>query len=370
MKKMFFWIFLLFFLGMVQILTSQVNQIFTFHSKEERTIVHWIEKDYLVLEGTLDENIGSRPKAIYRVVLQQGYERYIVLARERETSRDYLLMIDPLLDVIEYRHPLNPYFCVNQSPDFRGLMDLNNDGNLEMVCVVTGNAGKRIKIVKMTKAGLIDLAFPFLESFGTILVEDTNIDGVVDIICFQNENGINQPPMFFKLQGNEVVRQDPMHFPAFLRKYDLYLRAMKKRTEKAGNPSIAYDLQIAHARLYFLLGQEKEFHQLEIQMNTASKNPDITQKIRLYRMRIIQAYFLLQKGEESQANQVMNEATDYISREGIAEQARRSIVEAEKVGYFLTLWEWNNAVQSLKQALMIDPNSAMAQKLQREMGNP
>lgn len=370
MKKMFFLFFLLVFLLGLQIITSSTNQIYSFHSKEERKILHWIEKNYQVWDGNLDENMGSRPKAIYSVTLKRGYRRFIVLAREKKTNHDFLLMIDPRLEAIEHRLSLSPYYCINQSDDFRGLLDLNNDNNLEMVCVVNGEAGKRVKIVKLSTLALLDLSFPFLESYGTIQLEDENIDGIVDIIAYQIENGLSQPPMIFNLQEQRIVKQELKNYPTLIRQYERYLQGVKKRTASAGNPSISLDLQIAWAKLYLALGQEQSFDRLNSQMNEFKNHPDITQKIRLYRMKILKAYFLWGSGEEKEAFRLMEEALDYLSPTGMQTKSRRSMLEVEKASFYLLTWDWDQALLAVKQALFIDPANAMAQKLHRDMGCP
>jgi hypothetical protein len=369
MKKMIFLIFVLFFLIFVQLFSSSSNRIFTFHSKVERNILTWIGKTYLILDGTRDENIGSSPKAIYKVILKKNYVRYIVLGREKSTQHDFLLIVNPDSLTIEHKTPLSPYFFLPSFTDFRGLLDLNNDRNQELVCVVNGKSGKRIKIYKITPLGFIDLPFPFLENYVKIQIDDINIDGILDIVCYPTENGIDQVPGIYKLQGTDILLQKMVEFPEIVNSYTTYLNSLTSRTRKSGNPAIFYDLSVAKARMFISLGEEKEFDQLFEQMNFISPEPDITKKIRLYRMKILKSYFLFAKGDENLATRQIIEAIDYMYGKEISQQQRESIIASEKTSYYLFVYDWEKAQKQIEQALTLDSNNAMAGQINRDMGN-
>lgn len=370
MKKMIFLLFLLLILIFLQLFSTTSNRILTFHSKTERSILVILGKKYQVLDGIRDENIRSSPKAIYKVTLRKDYVRYIVLAREKTTMRDFILLVDPYNLLIEHGLPLSPYYFLLSGTDYRGLLDLNNDQNLELTCVVNSNAGKRIKIFKISPLGLIDLPFPFLENFASIQIDDFNIDGILDIVCFPIENGIKQAPSIFKLQGYDIQKQNLSRFPGLIKEYEAYYRSLERRTKKSGNPVIQDDLKVAKARLFISLGKETEFNQLELQMRKEFTNPTITQKIRLYRIQIVRSYFFFNKGEEQKAITIISNAIDYLHGKEIPWFKKNSILNSEIANYYVWMDDWEKAVRYLEEALQLDPNNAMAEQLNRDMGYP
>jgi tetratricopeptide (TPR) repeat protein len=360
-------LFLVFILIFVQIFTTTTNRILTFHSKIERTILLALGKTYQILDGTRDENIRSSPIAIYKVTLRKDYIRYIVLAREKTSLRDFILLVNPSTLLIEQTLPLSPYFFLLSGSDYRGLLDLNNERHLELTCVVNSNTGKRIKILKVSTNGLVDLSFPFLENYTAIQIDDFNIDGTLDMVCSPIENGIKQPPSIFKLQGYDIKKQNLTLFPRLIRDFEAYLKSLERRTRKSGNPVIKDDLKVAKARLFVSLGKEAEFNHLEEQMRTELASPTITQKIRLYRMQIIKSYFSFEKGEQKEAISTISSAIEFLHGKNVPFRQKDSILNAEIANYYLWNDQWDKAEQYLKEALLLDPSNAITQQLNRDM---
>ena len=370
MKKMIFLIFLIVFLVIVQIFSSNVNRIVTFHPKNEREIISWIGKTYHILDGNRDETIGSSPKAIYKITLQTGIH-YIVLGREKNSTRDYLLLLDPGNLTIEHKLPISPYFFkVFDSTDYRGLVDLNNDKNLEFVCVVNGKMGKRIKIVKVSAQGLLDLQFPFIEEYEQIRMDDFNIDGTMDFACYTLENGILQVPSVFKLDGFVVKKQKLKAFPGLIHDFESYWNRLKKRTEKAGNPVIGYDLNVTKAKMLLTLHLEKEFDALFVLMDQKNSESDIAQKMRLFRMRILKSYFSLEKGDILFATQQIEQALDFMYGSTFPPKKKESMVLVEKASYHLWADQWDVAKEEIRKALELDPNNTISQQIYLKMGSP
>jgi hypothetical protein len=104
-------------------------------------------------------------------------------------------------------------------------------------------------------------------------------------------------------------------------------------------------------------------------MNLISPEPDITKKIRLYRMKILKSYFLFAKGDEDLATRQIIEAIDYMYSKEISQQQQESIIASEKTSYYLFVYDWEKAQKQIEQALTLDPNNAMAGQINRDMGN-
>jgi Tfp pilus assembly protein PilF len=121
--------------------------------------------------------------------------------------------------------------------------------------------------------------------------------------------------------------------------------------------------------MYAILGKEESFDQLLNEMNKNVESSDISKKIRIYKLRVLQSYFSLAKGQDSKADQQIKSAIDYMYGNTSEETKKKSIFYLEKTIYHLQTYEWDQAKKEITEALSLDPNNALADQIFLEMGN-
>ena len=370
MKKNVFLLFLIFLLIFIQFLSTNKNRILTFHSKIEREIITHISKTCWILDGNPDLNIGSSPYAIYKVVVARNENFYIVLAREKQTGRDLVILINPKEIMEVNRLDISPYqFQRNNNTDFRGLLDIDNDRNIELVCVVNGKSGKRIKIFKILQKNLLEIPLKMVENSINIRLNDFDLNGQPDIACYASENGIMTPPQIFRMQGKSILKEKLQFFPTLVQEYETYINNVEKRTRTGSNPAIAYDLMIAKARIYVSMQDEESFNKIKILLEANLISMDVVKRIREYQLTILESYFSFQKGEENKAFQKIYEAIDGMYKESISKKQRESIFYTELAIYDLFQNNWTSANKNINLALILDPDNVRARQNNIWMGN-
>lgn len=369
MKKTGFLLISILFLIFLQFLLTSSNRILTFHSKIEREIIYQVRRISWILDGNPDLNVGSSPYAIYKVTIARNENYFVVLVRDKQSEGDFILLINPRDKVEVARLALSPFqFQRNNNTDFRGLLDMDNDGNIELVCVVNGKSGKRIKIVKFKGKNLQEIPVQMVENYVNIEIKDFNWDGQPDIACYTAENGILLPPQIFKMTGGGLMLENIRLFPGCIKEYKKYIQSLEKKTRTGSNPVIAYDLMVAKARIFVSMGEKESFDGIKLFFSSHSGSKDVIKKIRMYRITILESYFFFQKGESGKAFQKIYEAIDTMYGESIAKTHRESMFHTELALYELYRNHWDSANKEIRQALLLDPSNQRARQSAVWMG--
>jgi len=365
MKKILLILIIALFFGVQWKYASQI-QFFTLHDRGQRKMIAALQENYKVLSGNIDEHLKFRHSAIYRIRVIGDRECYVVFVQEVQKKQELIQLYDAANSELLYSSKLLPYRIDDTDATmFRGVLDLDLDGNLEIAVTVRSKAGKRLRIFSIQELKIRELPLSMAENYALIKIEDLNHDGRYEIIAQTSLNGLLQVPEIFHYHDQSLIPLELKDYPSAIREYEKYLQNMEKQlpSQKGLFELQWMDIELSRILMYLSLDQKDAFQdKLEKLQAIMASDMDPSKRLRYYRSRIYQAYSLLLENQTHQAKMLIEEAIREL-QESIHFRTNaeiESLVLTEIAGFH----RWKRNLQQCKhllnEALRLNPYNMIA----------
>lgn len=355
-KNGFFYFFLLVLLVFYQLLFTDQHRIMTFHDKNERNWIHQIEQNYRILDGTWDNQIGSSSKAIYRYETGTQKRFYLVIAKKLKEKTDVLLQINPdhqIQEVFQFA----PYVIQrNNNQDYRGLMDIDMDNNLDLVVVVNGKYGKRLFIFPLY-ARIEPRSFLMQENYNQIDFKDLDQDGWTEIIAYTKLDNLLQPPALFHFQSGTLTMLNNADFPLYMNQYYAGMQSNNQHYKKVNNPILQRELLLTQMRYHIAMGNidhaATDYSTLIIQLPEAG----LERKFAIYKGKMLLALAFLKTGNETMMEAILQEAIPEFFSDSKTKEETESQILAEKGLANMQIGNIQKAEELALESIRLDPTN-------------
>ena len=341
-------------------------QFFTLYDKGQRKMISTIPKNYIILPGEYDEYLGLRRKALSKIRVVNHRECYLVFLHDTMRQEDLIRLYDAQTQELFSEYRLSPY----QSKDnneilFKGVLDLNQDGNLEIVVEVQSKVGRRIQIFYIQNLSIKPIKLTMAENYAQIHLEDLNHDGRLEIISQTKLNGILQAPELFHYEAQDLLLLPLNQYPRAGKKYLEYLHHTE---QKLSTRNELYDIQLLDLKLSRLLyyletSQTDNFKALntEIQSQLVSSS-DPGKRLRYYRTKVYASYLFLEQNSLSKASDEIIFAVRELQDSGRhrTEEELLSQVYVEIASYYRLKRALPTSKEYLIKALELNPSNMIA----------
>jgi hypothetical protein len=365
MKKSFF-ILMIALIFIVQWHWKADIQFFTLYDKGQRNILSSIPKNYVILPGEYDEYLGLRRKALFKIRVVDHRECFLLFLRDQKKQEDLIHLYDAQTHQLLSEYVLSPY-QISQKDEipYKAVLDLNQDGNLEIVVELLSKAGKRIQIFYIHHLSIVPINLNMAENYAQIYLEDLNHDGRLEIIAQTKLNGILQVPELFAYENQKLINLALTDYPRACKNYLEYLKhTQKKLSSRKEIYEIQYlDIKLSELLYYLDTSQTENFKLLanEVQ-NQLSSSTDPGKRLRYYRSSVYLSYLLLEQNNLSQAKDEIASAVRELQGLGRfrTEEELLSQVYLEIANYYRTKRSLQTAKEYLLEALKLNPNNMIA----------
>ena len=368
MKKSFF-ILMIALILVVQVHWKTEIQFFTLYDKGQRNIISSIPKNYVILPGEYDEYLGLRRKALFKIRVVDHRECYLLFLHDYNNQEDLIHLYDAQTHHLLSEYVLSPYQSSNKEEVlFKGVLDLNQDGNLEIVVELLSKVGKRIQIFYIHHLNIIPSKLTMAENYAHIYLEDLNYDGKLEIIAQTKLNGILQTPELFSYNAQELITLSLKDYP---RASKTYLEYLKYTQEKLSSRKELFEIQVLDLKLskllYYLETSQTENFKLlatEIQ-NMLASSTDPGKRLRFYRSKVYMSYLHLEQNQTDQAKDEIALAVRELQDSGRyrTEEELLSQVYVEMASYYRNKRSLETARNYLIEALKLNPNNMIARSI-------
>lgn len=359
-KNGFFYIFLLILLVFYQLFLTDRHRIMTFHDKTERGWIHKIEQQYTILDGTWDNQIGSSSKAIFGYEAGAKKKHYVVIARKLHKEEDVLLHINSESNQIQEAFQFPPYgIQKNNNQDYRGIMDIDMDNNLDLVVVVNGKYGKRLLIFPLL-AKIEPRRFVMLENYHQIEFQDLNQDGLTEIIAYTKLDSLPQPPSLFHFQFGKLAMIKNSDFPLLMNQYYTNLQKKIRLYQHVNNPALQREAWLTQMRYYISMDELDQAATLYSTMVMQLPDSGFERKLAIYKGKMVLAYAFLKTENEPMMETILEEAVqEFYSASKTPEECESQIL-AERGSVYLQVGHYQKAEENALESLRLNPNNAVS----------
>lgn len=344
-------------------------QFFTLYDKGQRDMISSIPKHYVILPGEYDEYLGLRRKALFKIRVLDHRECFLLFLRDPQKQEDLIHLYDAQTHQLLSEYVLSPY-QISQTDEvpFKGVLDLNQDGNLEIVVELLSKVGKRIQIFYIQNLSIVPIKLNMAENYAQIYLEDLDHDGKLEIVAQTKLNGILQVPELFAYDQQKLITLTLKDYPRASKTYLDYLKfTQNKLTSRKEIYEIQYlDIKLSELLYYLDLSQTENFTLLanEIQNQLASST-DPGKRLRFYRNSVYQSYLLLEQNQLNEAKDLIASAVRDLQGFGRnrTEQEILSQVYLEIASYYRMKRSLPTAKEYLIQALKLNPSNMIARSI-------
>jgi hypothetical protein len=341
-------------------------QFFTLYDKGQRKMISTIPKSFIIMPGEYDEYLGLRRKALFKIRVVDHRECYLVFLHDSLLHEDLIRLYDAKTQELYSEYRLSPYQSTDDNDVlFKGVLDLNQDGNLEIVLEVKSKVGRSIKIFYIQNLSIKPIKLNMAENYAQIHLEDLNHDGRLEIIAQTKLNGILQVPELFHYDAEGLLLLALNEYPQAGKKYFEYLTHTE---QKLSTRNELYDIQLLDLNLSRLLyyldtSQSDKFKILnaEIQSQLISSS-DPGKRLRYYRSKVYASYLFLEQNSVSKASDEIILAVRELQDSGRVrtEEELFSQVYLEIAVYYRLKRSLFTSREYLIKALEFNPNNMIA----------
>lgn len=367
MKK-FLPLIIIFLVFSLQLYFKEENIIATLHSKAERILLSELEKKFEVLPGSYDPVIKMTNKAIYPVQVSKNEKRYIVFVRDNYTKADSILMYDADSLKLKEEIHLSPLRIGTSKYEKRGLIDINGDGNLEIVVPTLNVAEKGIKIFKIGKNSLEEIKVNILSNYCEIQVNDIDLDGKYELICSREVNSVPILPHILKWKDSEYKITQAINYPKIIEDNLMRLTKLEKKGTLLKNNLLLLDVYLSRAYTYLKKKDYLNFGNYIDKVQNFSNSSDAGIKLRIYRSKIYLGYLYLDRNEPEKGYDYLKDACIFMYPYN-SENRIESMIYAELAGYYIDSYEFNKAQKCLDISLKLYPDNMIAKNYLSALGN-
>lgn len=359
MKK-FLPLIIVFLVFIAQIQFKEENVVMTLHSAPERKLLAELSKKYEVLPGFYNPTIKMTNKAIYTVAVSKNEKRYIVFARDIDTKADSILMYDTKTHELKGKVTLVPLRISNSINEKREILDIDGDRNLEvLVPTLDSSSEKGIKIFRINKDSFSEVKVNILPGYTEIDVNDIDLDGKYELICFRDMNGVPMLPHIFKWENGEYKLIDAINYPKIIEDNLKKLSIFEKKGIESGNNLLLLDVYLSRAYTYLKKKDYQRFGDYIDKIQSFSNTVDAGIKLRIYKSKVYLGYLYLDRNDPETGYDYLKDASTYMYP--VNDQNRvESMIYAELAGYLIDKYEFKKAKESLEISLKFYPDNMIA----------
>ena len=359
MKK-FLPLIIVFLVFIAQIQFKEENVVMTLHSAPERKLLAELSKKYEVLPGFYNPTIKMTNKAIYTVAVSKNEKRYIVFARDIDTKADSILMYDTKTHELKGKVTLVPLRISNSINEKREILDIDGDRNLEvLVPTLDSSSEKGIKIFRINKDSFSEVKVNILPGYTEIDVNDIDLDGKYELICFRDMNGVPMLPHIFKWENGKYKLIDAINYPKIIEDNLKKLSIFEKKGIESGNNLLLLDVYLSRAYTYLKKKDYQRFGDYIDKIQSFSNTVDAGIKLRIYKSKVYLGYLYLDRNDPETGYDYLKDASTYMYP--VNDQNRvESMIYAELAGYLIDKYEFKKAKESLEISLKFYPDNMIA----------
>jgi len=351
MKK-FLPLTIIFLVFILQIQFKEENITMTLHSASERKLLSELSKKFEVLPGIYDPIIKMTNKAIYTVRVSNNEKRYIVLARDINTKTDSILLYDTSSHELKGGVNLSPERISTSTSEKRGIIDIDGNGNLEVIVPTLNLTEKRVRIYKITKDSFLEVKIKMLSDYSEISTSDIDLDGKYELICFREMNGVPLLPHILKWEKGEYKIAEVRNHPEIIKDNLKRLETFEKKIVSLKNNLLLLDTYLSRAYTYL---KKKDYLKFGAEIDKVQNFPDVSgagTKLRIYRSKIYLGYLYLDRDEPEKGYEYLKDASLFMYPFE-SENRIESMIYAELAGYYIDNYEFKKAKESLEISLKL-----------------
>jgi hypothetical protein len=350
----------------LQTIFSPQIQFFTLHNHNQRKMIAHLQDRFEVLYGAPDEQLGFRRKALFRIHIYENMECYVVFLRDKQNQEDYIHLYDASSFDLLSSFPLKP-FNISRNEEFlyREVIDLNQDGNIEIVAVVQSSAGKTLQIFSIREKKIVEVPIVMATNYALIYLEDLNHDGKLEIVAQSRLNGLLQAPEIFHFGKEQLENSALGDFPKLVQRYERYLKTTKELLPGQNELFEAQliDIQLSRLYLYLTLANKEAFNDLfQSLKNDLQWEIDPGKRLRYYRSMIYEAWWKLEDQEMEEAESLIMQAIQELQSSITyrTEAELQSLVYVEIANYYRWKRDLYFSRLFLEKALQLNPYNMIA----------
>ena len=360
MKK-FLPLIIVFLVFISQLQFKEENVIMTLHSAPERKLLSELSKKYEVLPGSYNPTIKMTNKAIFTVEVSKNEKRYIVFARDINTKTDSIFMYDARSYELKREVNLAPLRISTSINDRRELIDIDGDRNLEVVVpIIDSSAEKGIKIFKIKKDSFSEMKVNILPGYSKLDLDDIDLDGKYELICFREMNGVPMLPHIFKWENNQYKLTEAINYPKIIENNLEQLSIYEKKGVDSENNLLLLDVYLSRAYTYLKKKDYLKFGDCIDKIQSFSNTTDASIKLRVYKSKVYLGYLYLDRNEPETGYDYLKDASTFMYSSNNPNRVE-SMIYAELAGYLIDKYELKKAKESLEISLKLYPDNMIAQ---------
>lgn len=360
MKK-FLPLIIVFLVFISQLQFKEENVIMTLHSAPERKLLSELSKKYEVLPGSYNPTIKMTNKAIFTVEVSKNEKRYIVFARDINTKTDSIFMYDARSYELKREVNLAPLRISTSINDRRELIDIDGDRNLEIVVpTLDSSAEKGIKIFKINKDSFSEMKVNILPGYSKLDLDDIDLDGKYELICFRDMNGVPMLPHILKWENNQYKLTETVNYPKIIENNLEQLSIYEKKGIDSEYNLLLLDVYLSRAYTYLKEKDYLKFGDCIDRIQSFSNTTDAGIKLRVYKSKVYLGYLYLDSNEPETGYDYLKDASTFMYSSNNQNRVE-SMIYAELAGYFIDKYEFEKAKDSLEISLKLYPDNMIAQ---------